>query len=387
MLGQSLSLPNIDGVLWLGAKLTVKGKESVSKPELIKDCIRKYHDPVLGGSIITAHSVEILDTEIQIIINVGLPLGQYQNELSSNILAHLTQHVGAKNYQISFESNVQAHAIQSGLAPLAGVKNVIAVASGKGGVGKSTCSVNLAYALALAGAQVGILDADIYGPSVPLMLGLQGQQPETKDGKQLTPLLRHGVQAMSIGFLVDTNAPMVWRGPMVTSALQQLAKDTLWQELDYLIIDLPPGTGDIQLTLAQKIPVAGAVLVTTPQDIALLDVRRAIGMFEKVKVPVLGIIENMSTHVCSSCGHEEAIFGTGGAQQLADEFGVPVLGNIPLALKVREQADQGAPIVVQSPTDKISQRYQQMALKLGANLARQSRNYAAKFPKIVVEAG
>ena len=276
--------------------------------------------------------------------------------------------------------------MQQGLTPLPGIRNVIAVASGKGGVGKSTVSANLALALRAEGASVGILDADIYGPSQPRMLGLSGK-PDTKDGNRIEPKVNHGIQAMASGFLIDEDTPMIWRGPMVTQALQQLLTDTNWVDLDYLVIDLPPGTGDIQLTLCQRVPVSGAVIVTTPQDIALLDARRALKMFEKVNVPVLGIIENMSTHVCSSCGHEEHVFGEGGGLRMAAQYGVPMLGSLPLDIRIREQADGGQPTVVAMPDSDIAARYREIARNAAARLSLQARNKAIQFPKIVVENG
>lgn len=280
------------------------------------------------------------------------------------------------------KEQVVSHAVQPGLKPLPQIKNIIAVASGKGGVGKSTTAVNLALALA-EHAKVGILDADIYGPNQPQMLGAT-EKPETID-KKLQPVVRYGIQSMSIGYLIDSDTPMIWRGPMVTTALQQLLNDTNWQNLDYLIIDLPPGTGDIQLTLSQKIPVSGAVIVTTPQDIALLDARKAIAMFRKVNVPVLGVIENMSTHICSQCGHEEAIFGSGGGEQLAKQYEVELLGRLPLDKRIREQADNGKPTVVAEPDSKISHLYREIAKHLLLKLAAQPKNYASKFPNIVVQ--
>lgn len=265
-----------------------------------------------------------------------------------------------------------------------GVKNIIAVASGKGGVGKSTTSVNLALALVQQGARVGLLDADIYGPNQPHMLGAT-DHPESKDGKTMEPIIRYGLQSMSIGYLIDPTTPMVWRGPMVTGALQQLLNDTRWDNVDYLIIDLPPGTGDIQLTLAQKIPVTAAVIVTTPQDVALLDVRKAMVMFQKVNVPVLGVIENMSTHTCSHCGHQEAIFGEGGGTTLANEFNTELLGSLPLAIKIREQADGGKPIVAAEPDSEIAKLYNDIAKKIMTKINLQAEKIKTKFPKIVIE--
>ena len=270
------------------------------------------------------------------------------------------------------EHRISAHAVQPGLSPSPRVKNVIAVGSGKGGVGKSTTAVNLALALHLEGARVGILDADVYGPSIPTMLGLSGK-PDSPDNKSIEPMRAFGLEAMSIGFLVDAETPMIWRGPMATSALTQLFTDTLWGDLDYLFIDLPPGTGDIQLTLAQKIPVAGALIVTTPQDIATLDAKKALKMFQKVEVPVLGIIENMALHVCSNCGHEEHLFGEGGGQRMAAQYGVPLLGSLPLDIAIREQGDAGQPVVIAAPESAVAQAYRQTARAMAAQLALRPR--------------
>jgi ATP-binding protein involved in chromosome partitioning len=270
------------------------------------------------------------------------------------------------------QDRISAHAVQPGLSPSPRVKNVIAVGSGKGGVGKSTTAVNLALALQAEGARVGILDADVYGPSIPTMLGLSGK-PDSPDNKSIEPMRAFGVETMSIGFLVEADTPMIWRGPMATSALTQLFSDTLWGDLDYLLIDLPPGTGDIQLTLAQKIPVAGAVIVTTPQDIATLDAKKALAMFQKVNVHVLGIVENMAVHVCSNCGHEEHLFGEGGGQRMAAQYGVPLLGSLPLDIAIREQGDVGQPVVVAAPDSAVAQVYRQIARAMAAQLAQRPR--------------
>lgn len=264
------------------------------------------------------------------------------------------------------------------------VKNILAIASGKGGVGKSTTAVNLALALSQAGARVGILDADIYGPSVPLMLGIH-HRPEITEQKKIHPILAHGIQSMSIGYLVDENAPMVWRGPMVSGALQQLLNDTLWDNVDYLIIDLPPGTGDIQLTLTQKIPVTGAIIVTTPQDLALLDARRAYEMFRKVNVPVLGIIENMSMHVCSECGHKEPIFGEGGGKKMAEQYQIPLLGRLPLDIQIREEADRGQPTVIADPSSVNAKLYGEIAEHIMTKLSSGEKIDMSRFPKIVIQ--
>ena len=292
---------------------------------------------------------------------------------------------GVGSVSINVSSNIVSHAAQKGVKHIKGVKNIIAVASGKGGVGKSTTSVNLALALAAEGATVGILDADIYGPSQPRMLGVSGTRPESSDGQSLNPVLSYGMQSMSIGYLIDDDTPMIWRGPMVTQALEQLLNDTQWREVDYLIVDMPPGTGDTQLTLAQKVPVSGAVIVTTPQDIALLDARKGYKMFEKVEVPVLGVVENMSIHICSNCGHEEHIFGQGGGQSMADEYGIAFLGALPLDIRIREETDSGKPTVIADPDSRISQIYREIARRVAAKLALQAKDYSAKFPKIVIQ--
>lgn len=267
---------------------------------------------------------------------------------------------------------IPAHGVQADLSPHPRIRNVIAVASGKGGVGKSTTAVNLAVALQHGGARVGVLDADIYGPSVPAMLGLGGR-PDSPDNKSIEPLRAFGVEAMSIGFLIDQDTPMIWRGPMATSALTQLFNDTLWGDLDYLLIDLPPGTGDIQLTLSQKIPVAGAVIVTTPQDIATLDAKKALKMFEKVEVPVLGIVENMAVHTCSGCGKVEHLFGEGGGQRMAEQYGVPLLGSLPLEIGIREQGDAGTPIVAAAPESAAAKAYVAAAQRLAEELGKRPR--------------
>ena len=277
--------------------------------------------------------------------------------------------------ETSSTSRIHAHAVQAKLSPLPRVRNILAIGSGKGGVGKSTTAVNLALALALDGARVGVLDADVYGPSVPTMLGLSGR-PDSPDGKSIEPMRAHGIEAMSIGLLVEAETPMIWRGPMATSALTQLLNETRWggeDGLDYLIIDLPPGTGDIQLTLAQKIPVAGAIIVTTPQDVATLDAKKALRMFEKVEVPVLGLIENMAVHVCTQCGHAEHIFGQGGGERMAEKYGVPLLGSLPLEAGIREQGDAGVPIVVSAPDSAAAQAYRATARRMVEALAKRPR--------------
>jgi ATP-binding protein involved in chromosome partitioning len=279
---------------------------------------------------------------------------------------------------------IVSHAVQRGVKLIPNVKNIVAIASGKGGVGKSTTAVNLALALAAEGASVGVLDADIYGPSQPMMLGILGR-PESVDGKTIEPMEGHGVQAMSIGFLIEVDTPMVWRGPMVTQALEQLLTETRWREIDYLVVDMPPGTGDIQLTLAQKVPVTGAVIVTTPQDIALIDARKGFKMFEKVGIPILGVVENMSLHICPNCGHESHIFGSGGGAQMCQDFGVDLLGSLPLDIAIREQADSGMPSVVSDPDGRVAEIYRQIARRIAIKIADQARDMTSAFPKIVIQ--
>jgi ATP-binding protein involved in chromosome partitioning len=316
---------------------------------------------------------------------LGFPVGGYLPELSQ-ALQHFLATLGIQlSLEIELQTDIRAHAVQRHLQPMGDIKNIVAVASGKGGVGKSTVAVNLALAWAAQGARVGILDADIYGPSQPLMLGLEGQQPLSSDGKRLKPLVAHGVAAMSIGFLVDAEQPMVWRGPMVTQALTQLLSETDWGSLDYLVVDMPPGTGDIQLTLAQRVPVAGAVIVTTPQDIALADARKGLKMFEKVSVPVLGIVENMSVHICTHCGHVEHVFGAGGGARMAQQYGVRLLGELPLDAHIREETDGGRPTVIAAPDSSRARAYFQMARRTAAALSQRVRDRSTVFPKIVVE--
>ena len=318
-------------------------------------------------------------------IRCGFPLARSRSGLIDALRVHCASLPGVGPIEFEVTSVIVAHAVQHGLKPLPGVHNLVAVASGKGGVGKSTVAVNFALALAHEGARVGILDADIYGPSQPRMLGLMGKRPETRDGKLLEPLVAHGIEAMSIGFLVDDQQPMAWRGPMVTSALNQLLTQTRWGDLDYLIVDMPPGTGDIQLTLAQRVPVSGAVIVTTPQDIALADARKGLEMFQKVHVPVLGVVENMSVHVCSNCGHEERIFGEHGGRDLSAQYGVPLLGSLPLDRRIREETDQGQPSVAADPTGPLARAFTEAALRAVGELAARTKDYSRLFPNITVE--
>ncbi len=352
----------------------------------LTNTIGQISDPHTKSTLAEAKAVSINSSEdgsLSVEITLGYPALGWESELETAIRSAVTSEAGSDStLSISFKTKVVAHEVQKGVTPIKGVKNIIAVASGKGGVGKSTVSSNLALALAAEGGRVGILDADIYGPSQPRMLGISGR-PQSSDGKSIEPMISYQLQAMSIGFLIDEDTPMIWRGPMVTQALEQLLNDTRWKDLDYLIIDLPPGTGDTQLTLAQKVPVSGAVIVTTPQDIALLDARKALKMFEKVEIPVLGVVENMSTHVCSQCGHEEAIFGQGGGRRMAEEYSVDVLGGIPLDMRIREDADSGRPTVVADPDGKVSANYREIARHVAGRLAARKRNYADVFPSIV----
>ena len=324
-------------------------------------------------------------TEIQ--VELGFPCARSADGLIAAMASHLGDTAKIGTLDIKLSSAIIAHGVQRNLQPLPEVSNVIAVASGKGGVGKSTTAVNLALALASEGARVGVLDADIYGPSIPLMLGIPDARPTSSDGESMQPPVAHELQVMSIGFLIDPDQPMVWRGPMVTQALNQMLQQTRWENLDYLIVDMPPGTGDIQLTLSQRVPVSGAVIVTTPQDIALLDARKGLQMFRKVNVPVLGVVENMSTHICSACGHEEHLFGTGGGARMADDYDVDLLGEVPLDIKIREQTDSGRPTVVADPDAAPALAYAKIARRAAVALARQGKDYSARFPKIVVEEG
>jgi ATP-binding protein involved in chromosome partitioning len=353
-----------------------------------RQVLESYVDPWIGrrlGELGALRELRVDGGRLVASITLPVPVGDYRTELEHALSAALAAAGVREALQLHLSADIVAHAVQKQLKPLDGIRNIIAVASGKGGVGKSTVAANLALTWAAAGARVGLLDADIYGPSQPLMLGLTGQRPTSVDGKRIQPLTAHGVKAMSIGMLIDPDQPMVWRGPMVTQALTQLLSDTDWGELDFLVVDMPPGTGDIQLTLAQRVPVAGAVIVTTPQDIALADARKGLKMFEKVAVPVLGIVENMSLHVCSNCGHEEAIFGAGGGERLAGECGTEFLGKLPLDARIRAEADGGRPTAVAAPDSARGRAYRDMARRIACALARRSRDRSSLFPKIVVE--
>ncbi len=347
-----------------------------------------YPDPYLGCSLEQAKAVtfsDLRDGVARVELTLGFPCADYGKELQAALENHLKEQLGGARLDLKLRAEITAHAVQRTLKPLASIKNVVAVASGKGGVGKSTTAANLALAWTRQGAKVGLLDADIYGPSQPLMMGLVGAKPLSADGKQLKPLMAHGVEVMSIGFMIDPEQPMIWRGPMVTQALTQLLGDTQWGDLDYLVVDMPPGTGDIQLTLAQRVPVSGAVIVTTPQDIALLDARKGLKMFEKVEVRVLGVVENMSIHVCTKCGHAESIFGSGGGARLAEQYGVQLLGELPLDIRIREDADGGTPTVVSEPDSARAQAYLTMARRTAARLSTLNKDYSRMFPKITVE--
>jgi len=355
--------------------------------ERVESAIQGYLEPNLGQDLVSAGCVKSVDIEggrVAVKVALGFPAKTVAAQIAAEVKAAVEGLEGVGETQVEVTWSVAAHSVQKSLKPIDNVKNIIAVASGKGGVGKSTTAVNLALALSTEGAKVGVLDADIYGPSQPRMLGITGK-PESKDGSTLEPMNSYDLQAMSIGFLIDEETPMIWRGPMVTQALEQLLNDTNWSELDYLVIDLPPGTGDTQLTLAQKVPVSGAIIVTTPQDIALLDARKGLKMFQKVEVPVLGIVENMSIHICSKCGHEEHIFGAGGGKSLAEQYGVQLLGALPLDIRIREETDGGKPTVVAEPDSRVSEIYREIARRTAAKLSLQAKDYAAKFPRIVIQ--
>ena len=355
--------------------------------EQIESAIKEYIDPYLEKDLVTAGAVKdiaIDGDKVKVKVVLGYPAYGYVDKLVEQLKSRIEKVDASASVEIDVSWEIASHSVQGGMNPLEGIKNVIAVASGKGGVGKSTTAVNLALALQKEGARVGVLDADIYGPSVPRMLGIDGK-PESTDGKSLEPMGGHGLQAMSIGFMIDEETPMIWRGPMVTQALEQLLRDTRWKSLDYLVVDLPPGTGDVQLTLAQKVPVSGAIIVTTPQDIALLDARKGLKMFEKVEVPVLGVVENMSIHICSECGHAEHIFGQGGGEKMCDQYNVDFLGSLPLDISIRVNADGGHPSVADDPNSKASEIYRDIARRTAAKLSLKAKDYTAKFPNIVIQ--
>jgi len=338
--------------------------------------LKQYIDPFLGQDLFSAKVVKLL-TDKTLKLQFGFPVGDIAAQITAAVQAALPQ-----TLDIQISTVIKGHVGQKSLNALPQIKNIIVVASGKGGVGKSTTAVNLALALSKMGARTGLLDADIYGPSVPLMMGLR-TRPEFADKTQLKPIIRHGLQTMSIGYLIGEKAPMVWRGPMVSTAVQQLIHDTLWDNLDYLIVDLPPGTGDIQLTLAQKIPLSAAVVVTTPQDLALIDAARAVEMFQKVQIPVLGIIENMAMHICSACGHNEAIFGEQGGDKFAEQYALPLLGRLPLDKKIRADCDAGSPTA--TTEGAITSLYVDIARRLSAKLSLEMTDYSHNFTNVVIK--
>lgn len=355
----------------------------------VQSALKQLIDPNTKKDFVAGKSVKnikVSGNDVSLDILLGYPAKSVWDEIKALVENHLKASLpGAGKVSATVTSKVVPHAVQRGVKLVDGVKNIIAVASGKGGVGKSTTAVNLALALAAEGAKVGMLDADIYGPSQPTMLGITGR-PQSKDGQSMEPMEGHGLQAMSIGFMIDgDDAPMIWRGPMVTQALDQLLRQTHWEGLDYLVIDLPPGTGDVQLTLAQKVPVTGAVIVTTPQDIALMDARKGLKMFEKVDIKIIGIVENMSTHICSKCGHEEHIFGAGGGEKMCADYNTEFLGGLPLDINIREQADSGTPTVVADPNGQTARMYKQIARRVAVKIAEMAQDHSAVFPKIVVQ--
>ncbi|PVZ16305.1 MULTISPECIES: iron-sulfur cluster carrier protein ApbC [unclassified Pseudomonas] len=353
----------------------------------VEAALRQYTDPYLEQDPVSAGCVERIDVQgdrVEVALCLGYAAGQFHPGWAQTLQAGLEQLQGVASAKVVVRTEVLPHKAQAQVPAMASVKNIIAVASGKGGVGKSTTAANLALALALEGARVGILDADIYGPSQGIMFGIpEGTRPQVRDQKWFVPIKAHGVEVMSMAFLTDDNTPMVWRGPMVSGALLQLITQTAWDNLDYLVIDMPPGTGDIQLTLSQKVPVAGSVVVTTPQDLALLDARKGVEMFRKVHIPVLGVVENMAVHVCSNCGHAEHLFGEGGGEKLAAQYGVDLLASLPLAMTIREQADGGRPTVIAEPESLIAMTYQQLARHVGARIVRQAAT-APAMPTITV---
>ncbi|WP_126443999.1 iron-sulfur cluster carrier protein ApbC [Sulfuricystis multivorans] len=356
--------------------------------EAIQEALKAVIDPNTGKDLVSTRStknIKISGADVSLDVELGYPAKSQIDSIRKMVIDAIKTVPGVGNVSANVTQKIVSHAVQKGVKLIPGVKNIIAVASGKGGVGKSTTAVNLALALAAEGANVGLLDADIYGPSQPQMLGIPDSQPESTDGRKLEPMIAHGIQAMSIGFLIDPETPMVWRGPMVTQALNQLLGDTHWKDLDYLVVDLPPGTGDIQLTLAQQVPVTGAVIVTTPQDIALLDARKGLKMFEKVGIPILGIVENMSIHICSKCGHEEHIFGEGGGKKMCEDYEVEFLGALPLDRNIREQVDSGHPTVVADPNGRVAEIYRAIARRIGVKIAEQAKDHSSKFPTIVVQ--
>ena len=354
--------------------------------QAVQEALKTVVDPHTGKDFVSAkqlHNLRAEGGDVSLDVELGYPAKSQIPALRKALIAAARTVAGVENVSVNLSTKIVAHAVQRGVQLINGVRNVIAVASGKGGVGKSTTTVNLALALAAEGARVGILDADIYGPSQPMMMGIEGR-PESADGKSMEPLENFGVQVMSIGFLVDSDNPMIWRGPMATQALEQLLRQTNWNDLDYLLVDMPPGTGDIQLTLSQRVPLTGAVIVTTPQDIALLDARKGLKMFEKVGVPILGVIENMAVHVCEQCGHTEHIFGADGGKRMAAEYGVDYLGALPLNLSIRVQADAGRPTVVSDPDGEVAGIYKAVARTVAIKVAAKAKDFSSKFPTISI---
>jgi ATP-binding protein involved in chromosome partitioning len=354
--------------------------------QTVLDALKSVIDPNTGKDFVSSKTIKNLsvsDGDVAFDVELGYPAKSQIAGFRKDLIAAAKTVPGVVNVSVNVNVKIVAHAVQRGVALLPGVKNVVAVASGKGGVGKSTTAVNLALALATEGARVGLLDADIYGPSIPMMMGIDGK-PESTDGQTMEPMENYGVQVMSIGFLVPADEAMIWRGPMATQALEQLLRQTNWKDLDYLIVDLPPGTGDIQLTLSQKVPMTGAVIVTTPQDIALLDARKGIKMFEKVSVPILGIVENMAVHVCSQCGHVEHIFGADGGKKMAAEYKADYLGALPLAMQIRLQADSGHPSVMSDPESDVAGLYKAVARKVALAIAAKNKDFSNKFPSIKI---
>ena len=356
--------------------------------EAVEAALKNLIDPNTQKDFVASREVKGINVDgdtVSLEIELGYPANSQLNAIRNLVVGAVKAVPGVASVNVNVSYKIVAHAVQGTLKPLKGVKNIVAVASGKGGVGKSTTAANLALALVQEGARVGLLDADIYGPSMPQMMGLVGQQPESDDGKTMHPLKAHGVQTMSIGFMIDVDSPMVWRGPMVTQALEQLLNQTNWDDLDYLVVDMPPGTGDTQLTLAQKVPVTGAVIVTTPQDIALIDARKGLKMFDKVGIPILGLVENMSIHICSQCGHEEHIFGHGGGEKMCADYNAEFLGALPLELAIREMADAGKPTVVGAPESRAAELYRAIARRVAVKVAERAKDMSGKFPNIVVQ--
>jgi ATP-binding protein involved in chromosome partitioning len=354
--------------------------------QTVLDALKGVIDPNTGRDFVSSKAVKnltVTDGDVAFDVMLGYPAKSQIPGFRKELIAAAKSVAGVANVSVNIITNITAHAVQRGVALLPKVKNIVAVASGKGGVGKSTTAVNLALALAAEGANVGILDADIYGPSIPMMMGIEGR-PESEDGQTMEPMENYGVQVMSIGFLVAQDEAMIWRGPMATQALEQLLRQTNWKDLDYLIVDMPPGTGDIQLTLSQRVPMTGAVIVTTPQDIALLDAKKGIKMFEKVGVPILGIVENMAVHVCSNCGHVEHIFGADGGKKMATEYGMDYLGALPLNIQIRLQADNGKPTVVSDPDSDVAGLYKAVARKVALSIAAKNKDFSSKFPSIKI---